>query len=90
MAEDGHAQLGQIDEAETIEVPVVEITDDLASYEELKVKLLERIISMRMVKEEQLNQFFEEAKKVNEVDDDKYDEIILQIKTEIGYAEGGA
>jgi len=82
-------RLDHIVQAEVGEVPIVEITDD-ASYEELKIKLLERIISLRLVKEEQLNQYFEDTKRANQVDEDKYAEIIQQIKTEIGYVDEGA
>ena len=72
-----------------IDIPIV-VTDpqaDDATYTELKDSMVKAIISNRLIKQDDIENFIEQVKDSNQVDPEKFDLLVLQVKQEIGDAE---
>lgn len=76
---------GHTEQELEVDVPVVDAEDNPSLYAELKEKLYNLIVSNRIVQEDKLKYLFEKTKEANQVDPEKYDEVVEEIKQEVGY-----
>lgn len=72
-----------------MDVPVVvtEPDADDKAYQELKDQIIKSIISNRLIKTTDIDNFIEQTKRANHVDEDKFSIIVEMIKQEIGENE---
>lgn len=61
--------------------------DEQGAIQQLKTKLMDIIVSQRLVQQKQLDYLFRETGKANNVKEEVYENMVGEIKEDIGYCE---